>query len=112
MLKNYEKPLVSVIILSYNTKEVTLNCLDKLKISIEHAKVPVETIVVENGSDGTSDEIRKNYNWVKLIEPRVNTGFTKGNNLALKHISKFSKFVLLSPTTVALSSKTLGVIVG
>ena len=38
---------------------MTLNCLDKLKISIEHAKVPVETIVVENGSDGTSDEIRK-----------------------------------------------------
>jgi GT2 family glycosyltransferase len=72
------KPLVYIVILTWNGKKDTLECLDSLK------KVPYENfkvVVVDNGSaDGTADEIRKNHNWIQLIVNSKNLGFTKGNS--------------------------------
>lgn len=90
---------LSVIILSYNTKDITEKCLRYIEEAARAAerktKLQVETIVVENGSDGTSSLIKDKFKWVKLIEPKENTGFAKGNNIALK-ITKGDFLLLLN----------------
>lgn len=69
---------LSIIILSYNTKDITDKALSRLPED-------VEVIVLDNASaDGSAEMIRKKYPWVKLIVSKVNTGFSKGNNIAMK----------------------------
>ena len=55
-------------------------CLDAVKVQTFQ---DFEMIVVDNGSvDGTSDFIKKNYPWVRLIKNEANLGFAGGNNSA------------------------------
>ena len=84
---------LSVIILSYNTKELTNNCLSSLIKSLPKNKnFKSEIIVVDNGStDGSVDQIKnlklkiKNDNIkLKTIFNKKNLGYPKGNNRALK----------------------------
>ena len=84
---------LSVIILSYNTKELTNNCLSSLIKSLPRNKnFKSEIIVVDNGStDGSVDQIKnlklkiKNDNIkLKTIFNKKNLGYPKGNNRALK----------------------------
>lgn len=68
---------LSIIVLSFNTKDITDECLRRLRSS--------EVIVLDNAStDGSPEMIEKKYPWVKLIKSPVNTGFAKGNNLAMR----------------------------
>ena len=69
---------LSIIILSYNTRDITDEALSRLP---EDAEV----IVLDNAStDGSVEMIKKKYPWVKLIVSKINTGFSKGNNIAMK----------------------------
>lgn len=83
---------LSIIILSYNTKDITDKCLEKLKFSVIRCqaefKNKIEVIVLDNASsDGSVGMIQKKHHWVKLIVSPVNTGFSKGNNIAVKKAS-------------------------
>lgn len=104
---NKRTPLISVIICSYNTKKLTLKVLTNLKKSIDYLEKPVEIIVVENGTDGTGKEIKKKMPWVKLLEPKENTGFAKGNNLGIAASNKLSKYVLLLNSDALVNEDTL-----
>jgi GT2 family glycosyltransferase len=75
-----KKPELSVIILSYNTKDLLFNCLESLK---KHAgKVSMETIVSDNGStDGSVGMISEKFPSVKCLEG-PNISFANGNNRA------------------------------
>ena len=78
---------LSVIILSYNTKDITKKCLNLLQASIKYCgkklNNKIEVIVVDNASaDGSPDMIRE-FKWVKLIALSENTGFSKGNNIGI-----------------------------
>lgn len=91
---------LSIIILSYNTKDITSRCLDKIKESKAYCekmlKNKVEVIVLDNGSeDGSDVMIRQDYSWVKLVALKENTGFSKGNNIAMKQ-AKSPFFLLLN----------------
>lgn len=107
MMTVNDTPVISVIICTYNTKEMTLGCLDKLKKSIDYLGKSVEVIVIENGSDGTGAQVKKKYPWVKLLEPRENTGFAKGNNLGIKAANKKVKYFLLLNTDAFVKRETL-----
>ena len=74
---------VSVIIVNYNTKELTRNCL---KSVFEKTKgVNFEVIVSDNGStDGSIEMIKSEFPEVILIENNANLGFGAANNRALK----------------------------
>lgn len=101
---------LSVIILSYNTKDITGRCLDKLKKAKEYCekrlKNKIQVIVVDNASgDGSSELIKSNYPWVKLIVSKTNLGFSKGNNLAMKKVK--SPFILLLNSDVYVSEESL-----
>lgn len=91
---------LSIIILSYNTKDITIRCLEKLKASKKYCEAKlgnkIEVIVLDNGSeDGSAHMIKQDYPWVKLTVSKVNTGFSKGNNIAMKK-SKNSYILLLN----------------
>ncbi|KKT58463.1 MAG: Glycosyltransferase/rhamnosyltransferase, partial [Candidatus Amesbacteria bacterium GW2011_GWB1_47_19] len=77
--------MLSVIVVSYNTREVTLECLKRLSRAIEDFEdktgSPVETIVIDNAStDGSAAAIKKRYPKVKVLINKKNTGFAAANN--------------------------------
>lgn len=80
---------LSIIILSYNTKKVTDQCLMSLLKNLRtESALDYEIIVVDNAStDGSPNAIIKyeaRLRDFKLIKNRKNIGFSKANNQALK----------------------------
>lgn len=68
---------VVVVIVNWNGKKDTLECLESLGKS--------NCIVVDNGStDGSVEEIRKTFPSVQIIENKENLGFSGGNNVGIK----------------------------
>lgn len=76
-------PAVSIIVLNYNSRQDTLDCLH----SLEHLTYPnVDVIMVDNGStDGTVDAVRAAYPEMTVIDTGKNLGFTGGNNVGIQH---------------------------
>lgn len=79
---------LSIIIVSFNTKDITKNCLLSLKKNFSKYPLDYEIIVVDNASkDGSVEmlkKIEKNWKNLKIILSKENLGFGKGNNLGLK----------------------------
>ena len=72
-------PVLSVVVLSWNTRELTLACLAAL--FAEDPRYPREVIVVDNGSDdGSADSIALEYPLVRLIRNAENRLYSCGNN--------------------------------
>ena len=73
---------VSVIIVNFNTKELTGNCLRSV---FEQTKdIDFEVIVSDNGStDGSVEMIKTEFPQVVLIENNANLGFGAANNRGL-----------------------------
>jgi len=117
---------LSIIILSYNTKELLKRCLQ----SVEKARkdnCQIEIIVVDNASSDKSPEmVAKEFSQVKLIKSKKNLGYAGGNNLGLKRaqgefilflnsdteidkeaLVKMMKFMKENPKTGASSPKTM-----
>jgi hypothetical protein len=88
---------LSIIIVSWNTKELTLTCLRSIFTYLE--KNTFEVFLVDNNSaDGTvaaAEELKKENGWenLKIIANKENVGFAKANNQAIK-LAK-GKYVLL-----------------
>lgn len=89
---------LSIIILSFNTKDILDNCLKSI---LKNSKgIDMEIIVVDNHStDGSPESIRKNFPGVYLIENNKNEGFAKANNQGIK-ISKGKYILLLNSDTL------------
>lgn len=101
---------LSVIILSYNTKDITGRCLGKVKIAKDYCEKKlnnkVEVTVLDNASSDDSVYMIKNdYPKVNLIASKTNLGFSKGNNLAMKEAK--SPFILLLNSDVYLEEESL-----
>ncbi|HEY3361715.1 MAG TPA: glycosyltransferase family 2 protein [Methanosarcina sp.] len=77
-------PKVNIVILNWNGKENTINCLESLKLTTySNYKV----IIVDNGStDGSVKYFKNHYPEIELIENKENLGFAEGNNVAIKRI--------------------------
>src|SRR3989344_1633824 len=101
---------LSVIILSYNTKDITGRCLDKLKVAKDYCekrlKNKVQVTVLDNASgDGSVQMIKLDYSWVKLIASKENLGFSKGNNMAMRQAK--NPFILLLNSDVYVEEESL-----
>lgn len=84
---------LSIIIISYNTKEIIKKCFDSLfKTLKRERKIKAEIIVVDNHSTDGSVAMLKNYQKIRLIVNAKNTGFGRANNQGLK-ISR-GKYIL------------------
>lgn len=91
---------VSILIVSYNTREMTLATIASV---FEQAQAAAfEVIVLDNASsDGSAEAIRERFPQVKLIASVENTGFGGGNNLAGEG-ALGRRILLLNPDTVVL----------
>jgi len=93
------KQTLSIIIVSYNTRDMLGACLESIqKSSPDHVTV----YVVDNASsDQSADMVAEKYPDVVLIRNSKNVGFAEANNQALKLIQA-SYIMLLNADTVML----------
>jgi GT2 family glycosyltransferase len=90
------KPLVSIIVLTWNGKQHLKTCLDSC---LAQSYKNLEIIVVDNAStDGTCDYIRKNYPRINIITNGKNLGFAEGNNVGIRAAKGEWIFVLNNDT--------------
>lgn len=93
---------VSVIIVNYNTFQLTCNCIQSI---IDQTRdINYEIILVDNGSSECDPELfRKNFPGIKLVISLVNTGFSKGNNLGIAQ-AEGEHLLLLNSDTILIEN--------
>ena len=92
-------PDISIIIVSWNVRELLLACLAALPAAVGDA-FSYEVIVVDNASeDGTVDAVRTQFPEVRIIANAENLGFTGGNNQGLA-LARGRFLFLLNPDTL------------
>jgi len=95
---------LAIIILNYNGKRDTLECLK----TVEDLETPslvtrIKKIVVDNASqDGSLQLIRKKFPKIELIVNKKNLGFAQGNNIGIQWALKkdYDYFLLLNNDTL------------
>jgi hypothetical protein len=94
-------PDVSILIVSFNTRELTLACLDSIR---RHAGgVEHEVLVIDNHSDdGSAAAIATAFPRVRLTALDENVGFARANNLAARE-ARGRWLLLLNPDTLLLA---------
>ena len=90
-------PSVSVIIVSYNTRELTLACIRSLKAHSRSCSLDI--IVVDNASrDDSAGAVRREHPDVRVIANSDNVGFAAANNQGLA-IARGDWLLLLNSDT-------------
>jgi len=90
---------ISVIIVNWNGEYFLDQCLAAL---INQTVKPHEIILVDNASSDGSIEIVQRFPSVRLLALDQNTGFSRGNNLAIEAVSKESEWIaLINPDAFA-----------
>lgn len=108
-VKRKGSPDLSIIIVSYNTKRITVDCISSIFESLQGSNLEVELIVVDNNSsDGSVEEIKrlqKNHENIVFIESKENLGFGKANNVAVEKAS--ADIVLLLNSDIVVLEKAI-----
>ena len=83
MSRHSPDPLVFVVVLNSNGWADTRECLDSLRrLDYENRRV----VVVDNGSADNSElHIRRSFPEVTVLQAGENLGFSRGNNLGIRH---------------------------
>ena len=88
------KPDLSIIIVNYNTKDLTLKCVESVRQSMSKSKLKWEIIVVDNASIDPPPQ-SDDY---KLIKNKENVGFSRANNQGMR-VVKGNYILLLNSDT-------------
>lgn len=90
---------LTIIILSFNTKDLLKDCLTS--IFNKKWKHKIKVMVVDNCSyDESALMVKNNFPQVEIVESDKNLGFTGGNNLGLKNLKSTYTLLLNSDTRV------------
>lgn len=103
-------PKVTIIILNWNGKEDTIECLGSLK----HITYPNnEILLVDNGStDGSVECFRNRHPEIEIIENEENLGFAEGNNVGIRRaMDEGADYVLLLNNDTVVDPEFLGELV-
>jgi len=101
-----DRPIVSIIVVSYNTAELTCAAIDSV---YEQTVIPFELLVVDNdSSDGSAELIAERfpesqYPNLHMIRLDENAGFAAANNLAAERASG-RYILLLNPDTLVMDN--------
>ena len=91
---------VSIVVVSYNTRALTLACLDS--VAAETRDVTYEVLAIDNASnDGSTAALRAHPLGTKLVASTGNLGFARANNVAARQATG-EYILLLNPDTVIL----------
>jgi len=102
---------LSIIIISYNTEKITIDCLKSIIESLKNSSLKYEIIVVDNASKDNSvssikklkSEIKNRNLKINLIENKENIGFGPANNQAAK-IAKSDYLLFLNSDIIVLNA--------
>ncbi len=89
---------LSVVILNYNVRYFLELCLKSVEAALQN--IEAEIIVIDNDSpDDSCEMVLALFPSVRLIENKENSGFSKGNNIAVAE-AKGEYLCILNPDTV------------
>jgi len=93
-------PLISIIILNYNSQDYLAKCFVSLKKSLNN--INYQLIIVDNNSGDNSISLAKKNELknTQYILLKDNHGFAKGNNFGLKKIDHPKYVLFLNPDTI------------
>ncbi|WP_144940559.1 glycosyltransferase family 2 protein [Paenibacillus sp. 32O-W] len=99
---------LSIIILNYNTRELTLKALRSVYAS--RTGYQFEVILIDNASsDSSVEKIREEFPQVQLIENQENVGFAKANNQGMRIAT--GRYILLLNSDTIVQTDTLEIMV-
>lgn len=102
-----EPPLVSVVIVNWNTRDLLCRCLASLQQS---APPPEEIIVVDNAStDGSAEMVRAEFPQIVLIVNPDNRMYAEGNNQGIA--ASHARYVWLLNADTEVATDTLTILV-
>lgn len=81
MLK--KSPLITIIILNYNSTELTKNCINSLNNTLNYKNYNIILVDNSNLIDFSKDYLKQNH--IIYIKNPKNLGFAKGCNIGIKH---------------------------
>jgi GT2 family glycosyltransferase len=88
-------PMVTVVIVNWNGERFLDRCLSAL---LAQTVMPHEIILVDNASSDASLDIVRQYPSVRILELKENSGFARGNNVAIEAVAAESQWIaLLNP---------------
>ena len=97
---------LSIIIVSYNTKEFLKACIESIYKTTKNIKF--EIIVVDNAStdDSVAETLKLKTENLKIIENKANLGFSKANNVGVKQAN--GRYILFLNSDTVVYENTLG----
>lgn len=98
---------LSIIIVTYNGRDITLKTLDSFEKALAaDAERRYELVVVDNASqDGVADAVAEHYPQARLIRNPENLGFSAANNVGFE--ASQGRYVLFSNPDVEVTGETL-----
>jgi len=98
--------MVSVIIINYNTFQLTCDCISSI---LKHTKmVSYEIVLVDNASTERNPALfLEKFPSIKLVKSEKNLGFAGGNNLGIQHATGDTILLLNSDTYLTEDSISL-----
>lgn len=103
MIKNTETKRLSIIIVTYNSDDLIINCLESI-FQYNDIYDKLEVIIVDNNSKNASamfNKVKSLYNdEILLIHNKTNGGYGEGNNIGVK--SATSPIILIMNPDVVL----------
>jgi len=98
------KPIVSALVVSYNAKDLLLQCLHAFYTS---ADIPVEAVVVDNdSSDGSAAAVTDEFPQATVLVQPKNVGYGRAANIGLERCQ--GRFVLLLGSDVTVDPLSVG----
>lgn len=90
------KDKISIIIVNWNTKNDTVNCLKSI---YKNCTLKFEIIVIDNNSqDDSYIYLKKHFPKARLFKNKKNLGYAKANNQGVK-LAKYNFLIILNPDT-------------
>jgi GT2 family glycosyltransferase len=101
-------PQLSVLIVTFNTRDLLLQCLQSVFSDAERSGRTCRVIVVDNAStDGTAAAVRAAHPLVEILENPTNVGIAAALNQGL-HACADSTYVLIMNSDIKVLPGTLG----
>lgn len=76
-----KQPKIFVIVVTYKGQQ----WYDRCFTSLRESDMPVETIVIDNGNDGTTEYLKEHFPEVSILQNTENLGFGKANNMGMRY---------------------------
>jgi GT2 family glycosyltransferase len=104
---------VSIIIVTYNGRDITLKTLDSFNKAVAaDERNRYEMIIVDNASqDGVADAVEEMHPHALVVRNPTNVGFSKANNIGYAHTSSRGRYILFSNPDIEVTEETLPTLV-